>query len=52
MSNGPTAIVATIGIDIGKYSFHIVGLDRRGAIVCARSGCTAKLKRGMNIRPA
>jgi hypothetical protein len=29
MSNGPTATVAMIGIDIGKYSFHVVGLDRR-----------------------
>ena len=25
--------VAVIGIDIGKNSFHIVGQDRRGAIV-------------------
>jgi hypothetical protein len=25
--------VAVIGIDIGKNSFHIIGLDRRGAIV-------------------
>ena len=25
--------VATIGIDIGKNSFHVVGLDERGAIV-------------------
>ena len=25
--------VAVIGIDIGKNSFHIVGLDSRGAIV-------------------
>src|SRR5262249_24215059 len=25
--------IAVIGIDIGKNSFHIVGLDRRGAIV-------------------
>src|SRR5687768_7969063 len=29
---GQTA-VAVIGIDIGKNSFHIVGLDDRGAIV-------------------
>src|SRR5215831_16418067 len=28
----PTTI-ATIGIDLGKNSFHLVGLDRRGAIV-------------------
>ena len=25
--------IAIIGIDIGKNSFHIVGLDKRGAIV-------------------
>ena len=25
--------IAVIGIDIGKNSFHIVGLDHRGAIV-------------------
>jgi hypothetical protein len=31
MSNGPTAIA--IGIDVGKYSFHVVGLDRRETIV-------------------
>src|SRR5215468_5948889 len=33
MSNKSTSIVATMGIDIGKNSFHIVGLDERGAIV-------------------
>ena len=27
------AAVAVVGIDIGKNSFHIVGLDQRGAIV-------------------
>ena len=25
--------IAVIGIDIGKNSFHVVGLDRRGVIV-------------------
>src|SRR5215831_6048040 len=30
--------VAVIGIDIGKNSFHIVGLDRRGAIVRSWKG--------------
>ena len=29
--------IAVIGIDIGKNSFHIVGLDGRGAIVLTRS---------------
>ena len=29
----PTEPIATIGIDIGKNSFHLIGLDRSGAIV-------------------
>jgi transposase len=27
------ATVAVVDIDIGKNSFHVVGLDRRGAII-------------------
>jgi len=33
MSNKSIATIATTGIDIGKNSFHVVGLDGRGAIV-------------------
>jgi hypothetical protein len=33
ISNKSNATIATMGIEIGKNSFHIVGLDRRGAIV-------------------
>jgi hypothetical protein len=33
MSQNLNSIVAVIGIDIGKNSFHVVGLDDRGAIV-------------------
>jgi transposase len=33
MAKTREAAVAVIGIDMGKYSFHVVGLDRRGAIV-------------------
>jgi len=33
MSQNLNNTVAVIGIDIGKNSFHVVGLDRRGAIV-------------------
>src|SRR5215469_7096319 len=33
MAKTREAAVAVIGIDIRKYSFHVVGLDRRGAIV-------------------
>jgi len=34
--------IAVIGIDIGKNSFHVVGLDRR----CDRSGHVAKYNPG------
>jgi transposase len=33
MSDKRKSAIAVIGIDIGKYSFHIVCLDERGAIV-------------------
>jgi transposase len=33
MSNKSIATIATMGIDIGKNSFHVIGLDRGGAIV-------------------
>ena len=33
MSQNPNPAIAIAGIDIGKNSFHIVGLDQRGAIV-------------------
>ena len=33
MSQKLNAVIAVIGIDIGKNSFHVVGLDQRGAIV-------------------
>ena len=33
MSSKSIRTIATMGIDIGKNSFHVVGLGRRGAIV-------------------
>src|ERR1700730_16449650 len=33
MSNQSNSTVATMGIDIGKNSFHVVGFDQRGGIV-------------------
>jgi hypothetical protein len=33
MSETPKTAIAVVGIDIGKNSFHVVGLDQRGAIV-------------------
>ena len=32
MSQNPTTAIAIVGIDIGKNSFHVVGLDQRRAI--------------------
>jgi hypothetical protein len=46
MSNKSIATIAPMGIDIGKNSFHVVGLDRRGAIVLRRRGHGASLKHG------
>jgi hypothetical protein len=33
MSEKLNTVIIVIGIDIGKNSFHVVGLDKRGAIV-------------------
>ena len=40
---------AVIGIDIGKNSFHVVGQDRRGAIVLRQKWSRARWKRGSPI---
>jgi transposase len=37
--------VATIGIDIGKNTFHLVGLDKRGAIVLRIKVSRSQLER-------
>ena len=37
--------VATIGIDIGKNTFHLVGLDRNGAIVLRQKLSETRSKR-------
>ena len=39
------AIVATIGIDIGKNTFHLVGLDQRGNIVLQLKTSRQQLER-------
>jgi hypothetical protein len=33
MSSKSSSAVATMGIEIGKNSFHVIGLDERGAVV-------------------
>jgi transposase len=44
MSNKSIATIATMGIDIGKNWFHVVGLDRRGAIVLRRGTVLGTVK--------
>ena len=44
MSNKSTATVDTMGIDIGKNSFHVVGLDERGAIVLRQKWSRAQVE--------
>ena len=39
------AAVSTIGIDLGKNSFHLIGLDQRGAIVLQLKCSRAQLER-------
>ena len=45
MSNKSNATVATMGIDIGKNSFHVVGLDQRGAIAARAAADAARADR-------
>jgi transposase len=52
MSNKSTATVATMGIDIGKNSFHVVGLDERGVIVLRQKWSRTQVEaRLANIPP-
>ena len=38
------SVIAAIGIDIGKNSFHVVGLDGRGAIALRQKMCCLAMK--------
>ena len=52
MSNKSNATIATMGIDIGKNSFHVVGLDQRGAIVLRQKWSRGQVEaRLANIPP-
>jgi len=52
MSNKTTPIVATMGIDIGKNSFHVIGLDGRGAIVLRQKWSRSQIEaRVANMPP-
>src|SRR5258706_6737438 len=40
-----TGIVTTIGIDIGKNTFHLVGFDQRGAIILQQKVSRSQIER-------
>ena len=41
-----TGIVTTIGIDIGKNTFHLVSFDQRGAIILQQKVSRSQLEIG------
>jgi transposase len=50
-ATAPTAI-AVVGIDIGKNSFHVVGLDNRGAIILRQKWSRGQMEaRFANLPP-
>src|ERR1051326_7147177 len=52
MSQTLQAEIAVVGIDIGKNSFHVVGLDERGAIVLHQKWSRSQLEgRFANLPP-
>ena len=52
MSQNLSRAISVIGIDIGKNSFHIVGLDERGAIVLRQKWSRGQVEgRLANIPP-
>src|SRR5207237_2112096 len=51
MSQKLNAAIAVIGIDIGKNSFNVVGLDRRGAIVLRQKWSRGQLASRLATMP-
>jgi transposase len=52
MSSTFISTIATIGIDLGKNTFHLVGLDRRGAIVSQLKLSRGQIERRLaNVPP-
>jgi hypothetical protein len=51
-SQGTPETISTIGIDVGKNTFHLVGLDKRGVIVLQQKVTRHQLVRRLsNISP-
>jgi hypothetical protein len=43
--------ISTIGIDVGKNTFHLIGLDKRGAIVLQQKVTHLQLGRRLSNIP-
>jgi len=53
MARELNSVIAVIGIDIGKNSFHVVGLNERGAIVLRQKWSRGQVdRRFANMPPA
>jgi transposase len=52
MSETLKTAIAVIGIDIGKNSFHVVGLDKRGAIVLRQKWSRGQVESRLANMPA
>jgi transposase len=50
-SHNTPATISTIGIDVGKNTFHLVGLDKRGAIVLQQKVTRHQLGRRLSNIP-
>ena len=51
MAEKLNSVIAVIGIDIGKNSFHVVGLGERGAIVLRQKWSRGQVEHGLPICP-
>jgi hypothetical protein len=51
MSSKSNSAVATMGIDIGKNSFHVIALDQRGAIVLRQKWSRSQLEARLSNLP-
>jgi transposase len=52
MSRKHNSVIAAIGIDIGKNSFHVVGLDGRGAIALRQKWSRGQVEARLANMPA
>jgi hypothetical protein len=44
--------IATIGMDLGKRSFHLIGMDARGKVIMRQKLSRGRLERHMaNLQP-